>query len=115
MLQYPSLWHIEFLSPDMTELQYIPKIFSCYITGAGTTINSTDNTYRNDYSPHEVDVSVQFQESKILTRNEIEDLEANSNRANADTAYISEKQRDLVSAQNKLISKLARDEQNIGE
>jgi len=115
MLQYPSLWHIEFLSPDMTELQYIPKIFSCYITGAGTTINSTDNTYRNDYSPHEVDVSVQFQESKILTRNEIEDLEANSNRANADTAYISEKQRDLVSAQNKLITKLARDEQNIGE
>jgi hypothetical protein len=115
MLQYPSLWHIEFLSPDMTELQYIPKIFSCYITGAGTTINSTDNTYRNDYSPHEVDVSVQFQESKILTRNEIEDLETNSNRANADTAYISQKQRDLVSAQNKLITKLARDEQNTGE
>jgi len=115
MLQYPSLWHIEFLSPDMTELQYIPKIFSCYITACNTTINSSDNTYRNDYSPHEVDISLQFQESKILTRNEIEDLEANSNRANADTAFISQKSQDLVSAQNKLISKLARDEQNIGE
>lgn len=107
MLQYPSLWHIEFLSPDMTELQYIPKIFSCYITAAGTTINQSDNTYRTDYSPHEVGISVQFQESKILTRNEIEDLEANSNRANADTDYISQKQRDLVSAQNKLISQIA--------
>lgn len=110
MLQYPSLWHIEFLSPDMTELEFMPKIFSCYITGFSTTVNQSDNTFRTDYSPHEIDISIQFQESKILTRNEIEDLEANSNRVNADTAFISQKSQDLVSAQNKLISKLAADE-----
>ncbi len=110
MLQYPSLWHIEFMDPDMQELQYVPKIFSCYLTAVTTTINASDNTFRNDYSPHEVDVSLQFQESKILTRNEIEDLEMNSNRENADTSFINEKKEDLVSAQKSLINKLAADE-----
>jgi hypothetical protein len=110
MLQYPSLWHIEFLSPDMTELEFMPKIFSCYITGLTTTVNQSANIFRTDYSPHEIDISVQFQESKILTRNELEDLENNSNRSNADTAFITEKSKDLVRAQNKLISKLAADE-----
>ena len=94
----------------MTELEFMPKIFSCYITGFTTTVNQTDNTFRTDYSPHEIDISVQFQESKILTRNELEDLENNSNRSNADTAFITEKSQELVSAQNKLISKLAADE-----
>ena len=110
MLQYPSLWHIEFMDPDMQELQYVPKIFSCYLTSLSVTINASDNTFRTDYSPHEVDVSLQFQESKILTRNEIEDLEINSNRENADTDFINEKKEELVSAQNKLIKKLAADE-----
>ena len=107
MLQYPSLWHIEFLDPDMQELQYIPKIFSCYMTGLTTVINASDNTFRVDYSPHEVDISLQFQESKILTRNEIEDLEISSNRENADTSFINEKKEELVSAQNNLIKDLA--------
>ena len=111
MLQYPSLWHIEFLDPDMQELQYVPKIFSCYLTAVTTTINASDNTFRVDYSPHEVDISLQFQESKILTRNEIEDLEINSNRENADTSFINEKKDELVSAQNELIDKLAADEE----
>lgn len=111
MLQYPPLWHIEFLDPNMQELEYIPKIFSCYMTGLTTTINTSDNTFRTDYSPHEVDISLQFQESKILTRNELEDLEINSNRENADTTFINEKKDELVSAQNDLIAKLAEKEE----
>lgn len=110
MLQYPSLWHIEFMDPDMKELEYIPKIFSCYMTGLTTVINASDNTFRKDYSPHEVDISLQFQESKILTRNELEDLEINSNRENADTSFINEKKNELVSAQNELIANLAQKE-----
>ena len=110
MLQYPPLWNIEFLDPNMQELEYIPKIFSCYMTGLTTTINTSDNTFRTDYSPHEVDISLQFQESKILTRNELEDLEINSNRENADTTFINEKKNELVSAQNDLIAKLAEKE-----
>lgn len=111
LLQYPALWHIEFLSPDMTELEFMPKIFSCYITGFTTTINQSDNTFRSDYSPHEIDISLQFQESKILTRNELEDLENNSNRANADTAFITAAKDNIVSAQTKLIDKLVTDAQ----
>ena len=89
-------------------MQYIPKIFTCYLTGFTTTINSSANTYRKDMSPYEIDVSCQFQESKVLTRNELEDLELNNNRENSDNAYIQEKEQELIATQNKLATEYAK-------
>lgn len=84
MLQYPNQWEILFMEPyGSKELRYVPKIYSCYLVSAATVVNSTSNTYRKDYSPYEVDVSLQFQETKVLTRNEIEALEANGDRESA--------------------------------
>ena len=75
MLKYPPQWIIRFIDPQQQELDYIPKIFTCYLTGLNTVINSSSNTFRReDLSPYEIDISVQFQETKVLTRNEIEDL-----------------------------------------
>ncbi len=84
MLSYPPKWIIKFVDPDQKELDYIPKIYSCYLTGVNTVINPSSNTYRReDLSPYEIDMSLQFQETKILTRDEFTNLENDGNRENA--------------------------------
>ena len=117
MLKYPSLWTITFLDPTngYNEMEFIPKIFTCYLTGFTTTINSSANTYRKDMSPYEIDVSCQFQESKVLTRNELEDLELNSNRENSDNAYIQEKEQELINTQNRLAEEYAAKQAELAE
>lgn len=89
MLKYPPKWIIEFLHPNGgEELSYMPKIYSCYLTAANTVINASSNTFRDeDMSPYEIDVSLQFQETKILTREEIIDLEAGVRENDFDEAF----------------------------
>ena len=66
-------------------------------------------------SPYEIDVSCQFQESKVLTRNELEDLELNSNRENSDNAYIQEKEQELINTQNRLAKEYATKQAELAE
>ena len=88
MQQYPSQWTVKFMDPrNGNELQYMPKIFTCYLTSANTTINSTSNTFRTDLSPYEVDVSLGFQETKVLDRDEINALEGGVRFNRDDDAY----------------------------
>ena len=89
MLKYPPKWIIEFLHPNGgEELSYMPKIYSCYLTAANTVINASSNTFRDeDMSPYEIDVSLQFQETKILTREEIVDLEKGVRENEFDEAF----------------------------
>lgn len=89
MLKYPPKWIIEFLEPKGgKELTYMPKIYSCYLTAANTVINASSNTFRDeDMSPYEIDVSLQFQETKILTREEIVDLEDGVRENEFDEAF----------------------------
>ena len=83
MLSYPPKWVIKFVDPAQKELNYIPKIYTCYLTGVNTVINPSSNTFRReDLSPYEIDMSLQFQETKILTRDEFLALENKSNREN---------------------------------
>jgi hypothetical protein len=89
MLKYPPKWIIEFLEPKGgKELTYMPKIYSCYLTAANTVINASSNTFRDeDMSPYEIDVSLQFQETKILTREEIVALEDGVRENEFDEAF----------------------------
>lgn len=88
MQQYPSQWTVKFIDPrDGNELQYMPKIFTCYLTTATTVVNSSSNTFRTDLSPYEIDVSLQFQETKILDRDEINALEGGVRFNRDDDAY----------------------------
>ena len=84
MLKYPNQWTIQFIDPrDGKEMKYIPKIYTSYLTAASTVVNSTSNTFRkDDMSPYEIDISLSFQETKILTRDEIILLK-DGNRTNA--------------------------------
>lgn len=89
MLKYPPKWIIRFVDSQENELKYIPKIFSCYLTGVNTVINPSANTFRTDLSPYEIDMSLQFQETKVLTRDEIISLEEDGNRENVhDDAFV---------------------------
>lgn len=114
MLKYPNQWTVQFIDPSSpgTEMEYMPKIYTCYLTTLSTVINSTANTFREDGSPYEVDISLQFQETKILTRDEIIKLEKNGDRTNAadDAAAelfgnVDEMGKNAFSSLNKLIDK----------
>jgi len=112
MQQYPNQWTVKFMDPrDGEELQYMPKIFTCYLTGASTVINSTSNTYRTDLSPYEIDVSLQFQETKILDRDEINALEGGARFNRDDDAYneLSSQAIDAVNAQRDRLKKKVTD------
>ena len=76
-LKYPPVWEIKFLKggDGKRENQYIPKIQKCYLTSVNTTFNSENNSWRVDTAPLSVDISISFQEQKVLTRQDIETLE----------------------------------------
>lgn len=76
LLEYPPVWTIKFF--DMStgqENKYIPRIFSCYLTQCQSTFNSGGNMFYSDNAPLEVDVNLTFQETRTLTRKDIQDME----------------------------------------
>lgn len=74
ILDYPPVWKIQFLI-DGVDNPYIPKLFSCYLKGLSTTFNPSTHSIRTDGSPHEISIQLSFQESRVLTRRDIDDLE----------------------------------------
>lgn len=75
ILSYPPVWTIRFYQ-DGVENQFLPKIFSCYLTNTTSAFNSSSNIYRPDGAPIEVDITLAFQETRMLTRNDIDILAA---------------------------------------
>ena len=65
--------------------------------------NSSSNTFRReDLSPYEIDISVQFQETKVLTRNEIERLRDGLRDNPADSVF-----QDLLNTTTDAVGSLA--------
>ena len=74
-LSYPPLWEVKFRKGDKTEMEYIPKIHKCYLTGINTVFNGENNSWRVDTAPLSVSISISFQEQKTLLKEDIEELE----------------------------------------
>ena len=74
-LSYPPLWEVKFLKDDKNENTYIPKIAKCYLTGLNTVFNGDNNSWRVDTAPLSVNISISFQEHKVLLKEEILELE----------------------------------------
>ena len=75
-LEYPPVWTIKFMNMDSgTENPFLPRIYSCYCTSVNTNFNSTGNVYLTDNAPLEVDLEIQFQETRALNRHDIEQME----------------------------------------
>lgn len=75
ILTYPPMWDIQFYDKDGTINSYLPKIYSSYLTNLSASYNATTNIFHQDGSPVETDIAISFQESKALTRGDIEKLE----------------------------------------
>lgn len=81
ILKYPSRFRIKFFTGASAaggdrESEYIPAMYDCYMTNLQVTYNTTSNVYFEDGSPAEVDVSLSFQETKVLTANDIDELDS---------------------------------------
>lgn len=76
-LDFPPVWTIRFLDfeSETGENKFIPRIYSCYLTQCEATFNSDANIYFNDSAPLSVDISLQFQETRSLTRKDIENMD----------------------------------------
>jgi hypothetical protein len=78
LLAFPPTWTIRFLNGRGEENSFIPKIYSCYLVSIETSLNSTTNMFHSGGEPLEVDISVSYQETRVLNRTDIDNLEANS-------------------------------------
>lgn len=75
-LDYPPVWTIKFIDFETgNENRYIPAIFSCYLTGVTSNFNSSSNIFFRDGSPFEVDMSIEYQETRVLNRDDITKME----------------------------------------
>lgn len=74
ILEYPSVWKIDFNNSDGSKNTFIPKIFSCYLTSMNAVYNGGTNLYHTDGSPIETDITLQFQETRALTQEDILEL-----------------------------------------
>tara|TARA_A100001515_G_scaffold139849_1_gene134914 strand:+ start:2064 stop:2894 length:831 start_codon:yes stop_codon:yes gene_type:complete len=79
ILTYPPVWQIKFLTSgaggSFSENPFMPKLFDCYLTGVETNYNPAANIFFKGGAPNEIDISVTYQETRALTRNDIDELE----------------------------------------
>lgn len=75
VLKYPAKWSISFKRGGTADDNfYLPKIYESYLTSFQTTFNSSSHLTFADGAPTEVDMSVTFQETRVLTQNDIRGL-----------------------------------------
>ena len=79
-LKYPSVWEIDFLTgitdKGITPNKFLPAIYASYLQNFNATFNTTAPTWYKDGAPLEVDITMTYQESRALERNDIETLSA---------------------------------------
>lgn len=74
-LQYPPTWSINFLHGTGSNLEYVPKIYECYLDTMSATYNSSTNLWFEDGAPLECDLNLTFIETRALTAADIKDLD----------------------------------------
>ena len=70
LLKYPPTFKIQFLHGDQIN-PYMPRIMESYLVGLNTVYNASSNMYHADGSPSEVDVTLSFQETELITREKL--------------------------------------------
>tara|TARA_R110000772_G_scaffold202490_3_gene312806 strand:+ start:2139 stop:3170 length:1032 start_codon:yes stop_codon:yes gene_type:complete len=78
LLAFPPTWTIRFLNGEGKENPYIPKVYSCYLLSIESSFNATTNMFHSGGAPLEVDINISYQESRVLNRFDINNLEAGS-------------------------------------
>ena len=71
MLNYPSTFNISFHTSNGLDNPYYPKVYECFMTNFQTNFNASSHLHHDGGAPVEVDVSMTFQETKVLTKGDI--------------------------------------------
>lgn len=74
VLVYPPLWKIDFLylhEGIISKNPHLPLIHFCNLSNLSVTYNATGNSFHKDGSPTEIDMSLSFMETKVLTRGDL--------------------------------------------
>lgn len=74
LLSYPAKWKVRFKNGLSNENPYYPKIYESYLTNFQTTFNQSGHLHHRDDAPTEVDISLTFQETRVLTQADIRGL-----------------------------------------
>ena len=77
-LKYPPTWAIDFLKIENGKLirnDYVPVPYACYLTACNTTFNASADSWHSQGQPLEVDVSINFQETRNLFQQDIDELQ----------------------------------------
>lgn len=75
VLEYPSEFTISFLQAGSGKInRYISPIYTCFLMSMTTTYNGSANSFYEDGAPLEVDIALGFQETKALTRDDIQKM-----------------------------------------
>ena len=76
IMHYPPTWHLFFRNTNAAggaENEYIPKVYECYLTTLASSFNPSASMFRNgSIAPVEVQINLTFQETRTLTRLDIE-------------------------------------------
>lgn len=76
-LDYPPVWTIKFIDFETgKENKFIPTIYSSYLTTVSTNFNAGQNIFFKDGAPLEVDMSITYQETRVLTRDDLIKMES---------------------------------------
>jgi hypothetical protein len=76
-LKYPPKWTIRFMMGS-SDIDYLPKIWECYLTSLNVSFNGSANLWHTDGAPIECDISVSFKETRALRHQDIRALEDNA-------------------------------------
>lgn len=88
LLKYPPIFNIDFLDMSTGEPnQYIPKIYSCFLQSFSSTFNPSSDMFHRDGAPIEIDVSMDFIESRELNRHDIMELEGEGQATLSNASY----------------------------
>lgn len=87
-LSYPTKWKIQYKSKGKDLLKFLPKYHTCFLEGVNITHNSEANIFHKNLAPLETNMQLTFRESRVLTAEDIQELE--------DTGYIEEQQLESI-------------------
>ena len=68
LLTYPATFTVKFYTADGRENPYYPKIYELNLTNFSTNYNGSSHLHFDGGAPVEVDISLSFQETKVLTK-----------------------------------------------
>jgi hypothetical protein len=75
ILKYPSEFKISILSARSSDYnKYYSPIYNCFLMNISTVYNASGNSFYSDGAPLDVSLTLGFQETKALTRDDLETM-----------------------------------------